>query len=107
MQELHIKRVATHDDPELCSGAREGGGGALTRGARLGPRNVSIWDAEGVPRGGRPHWRLRCRERSRGLSRSESVCMCGVSTRKSREIRGSPLRPITGTAAQGRLRPHA
>jgi hypothetical protein len=33
--------------------------------------------------------------------------MRGVSLRENREVSCSPVRPITGRAAQGRPRPHA
>jgi hypothetical protein len=32
MEEPYVEGVATHDDPELCAGAREGVGEALARG---------------------------------------------------------------------------
>lgn len=48
MEELYVEGLATHDGPESCIGAREGGGEALT-GVRAGraiePRNSVI----GVP----------------------------------------------------------
>jgi hypothetical protein len=38
-------------------------------------------------------------------ARSENLCMYGVSMRENREIPRSPIRPITGRAAQARPRP--
>ena len=40
-------------------------------------------------------------------ARSENLCMYGISMRENREIPRSPVRVITGRAAQGRPRPYA
>ena len=62
MEEPHIEGLATHDDPESCAGAREGGGEALT-GARVGwaiePRNQRLRGADAVETSGRQHRRRR------------------------------------------------
>jgi hypothetical protein len=47
------------------------------------------------------------RELSVGPAWSKNPCMRGISMRENREIPCSPVRVITGQAAQGRLRPHA
>jgi hypothetical protein len=42
MEESHVEGVAIHDDPEPCTGAREGAGEAWDRGRRgpgIEPRN--------------------------------------------------------------------
>jgi RNA-directed DNA polymerase len=104
MKESHIEGVATHDDPESCAGAREGGGEALT-GARAGqvtePRNVQSMGADAVKRGGRQHVGHRQREMPAGPARSKTLCTCGISARENREICG-PLGAMVRRAASGR-----
>jgi len=110
MKELYIEGVATHDDPESCVGARKDAGEALT-GARAGraiePRNHRVRDVDAVYGSGRQHRQWRYRESLSGPARSETPCMYGTSMRENREIPGSPVRVITGRAAQERPRPHA
>ncbi len=47
------------------------------------------------------------RELSVDPARSKNLCMHGISMRENREVPRSPDPPITGGAAQGRLRPQA
>jgi hypothetical protein len=110
MEELYAEGLATHGDPESCVVAREGGGEALT-GARAGqaiePRNHRVRGADAVYECGRQHRRWRYREPLVGPARSETLRMYGTSMRENREVPRSPVRLITGRAAQGRPRPHA
>ncbi len=110
MEELYIEGVATHDDPEPCVGAREGVGEASV-GARAGqaiePRNHRVRGADVVYGNGRQHRQQRYRELLAGPARSETLCMYGTFMRENREVPRSPVRVITGRAAQGRPRPHA
>lgn len=104
MKAPYVEGVAIHDDPESCSGAREGVVEALT-GARTGwvlSREIRhfgtptpLTEAEGntdgaesarsspVPRGRRPH------------------CMFGTSLRENREISRAHTLMVTW-AASGR-----
>jgi len=110
MRELYIEGVAIHGGLESCVGVREGAGEALTE-VRAGwasePRNHHVRGADAVSRGGRPHRWQRYRELSANPARSENPCMYGVSMRENREIPRSPVRLISGRAAQGRLRSQA
>ena len=110
MEELYTEGVATHGDPESCVVAHEGGGEALT-GARAGraiePRNHRVRDVDAVYGSGSQHHQWRYREPLAGPALSETPCMYGTSMRENREIPGSPVRVITGRAAQERPRPHA
>ena len=110
MEELYIEGLANHDDPESCVGVREGAGEALT-GARAGraiePRNHRVRGADAVYGSGRQHCQQRYRELLVGPAWSETPCMYGTSMRENREVPRSPVRVITGRAAQGRPRPYA
>ena len=110
MRELYIEGVAIHGGPESCVGVREGAGEALT-GVRAGwaiePRNHLVRGADAVSRGGRRCRRQRYRELPAGPARSENPCMYGISMRENREIPRSPVRLISGRAAQARPRPYA
>jgi RNA-directed DNA polymerase len=110
MRELYIEGVAIRGGPESCVGVRKGGGEALT-GVRAGwaiePRNHLVRGADAVSSGGRPHRRQRYRELPLDPARSENLCMYGVSMRENREIPRSPVRVISGRAAQERPRPYA
>ena len=110
MEELYVEGLATHGGPESCVGVREGAGEALT-GARAGraiePRNHRVRGADAVSEGGRQHRRRRYRELLAGPARSENQGMYGTSMRENREIPCSPVRLITGRAAQGTLRRYA
>ncbi len=110
MRTLYIEGLATHDDPESCVGGRKGAGEALTgvhAGQAIEPRNCLVRGADAVTKSGRRDCWWRYREPSVDPARSKTLCMRGVSMRENREIPGSPVRPITVTAAQGRLRPDA
>lgn len=110
MKESNIEGVATHGVPESCAGVREGDGEALT-GARAGraiePRNQRVRGADAVNQCGRPHRRQRYRKLPADPARSKNLCMYGISMRENREVPHSPVRSITGRAAQGRPRPQA
>ncbi len=110
MQTLYIEGLATHGGPESCVVAREGDGEALT-GVRAGqaiePRNNLVRGADAVSRRGRQHRRQRYRKLAADPARSGNLCMHGISMCENREISRSPVPPITGQDAQGRLRPHA
>ena len=110
MEELYTEGVAIHGDPESCVVAREGRGEALT-GARAGraiePRNHRVRGADVVYGNGRQHCQQRYRELLVGPARSENQGMHGTSMRENREVSCSPVRLITGRAAQGRSRPYA
>ena len=56
---------------------------------------------------GRQHRQQRYRESLADPARSENLCMHGTSLRENREIPRSPVRPVTGRAAQGRPGPYA
>jgi hypothetical protein len=110
MEEPYTEGVATHGDPESCGVVRKDGGEALT-GARAGraiePRNQGNRGAQAV---NYVEGNIGCganREPQLGPARSENLCMYGTSMRENREIPPSPVRPITGRAAQGRPRPQA
>src|ERR687891_1635955 len=110
MRELYIEGIATHDDPEPCVGVRKGVGEALV-GAHVGraiePRKNLSPGCRRLQIGGRQHRRQRYRELPPGPVRSKNPCMRGISMRENREVPCSPLRLVTGGAAQERLRPHA
>ena len=110
MEELYIEGVAIHGDPESCVGVREGRGEALT-GARAG----QVLSRE-IKQIGMPTWsttsegntaRSAIRELRGDPARSETLCMYGTSMRENREVPRSPVRVITGRAAQERPRPYA
>jgi hypothetical protein len=110
MRELYVEGVATHDGPESCVGVREGDGEALT-GVRVGraiePRNNHNRGADAVQGSGRQHRRQRSRELPPDPARSKNLSMRGISMHENREIPRSPIRLITGRAAQERLMSHA
>jgi RNA-directed DNA polymerase len=94
MRTLYIEDLASHDDPESCAVAREGGGEALTgvrAGSAIEPRNQGFRGADVVKRGGRQHRRSRYREWPADPARSKNRCMHGVSRRENREIPRSPV----------------
>ena len=107
MKELYIEGVATHDGPESCVVVREGGGEALT-GVRAGraiePRNQGVRGADAVKQAEGNIAGGAMREPPADPARSETLCMHGISMRENREIPRSPVRLMTGRAAQGRPR---
>ena len=110
MEELCIEGLANHDDREPCVGAREGAGEASVA-ARAGQAIEPRITESGAPtlstEAGRQHCQWRYRELLAGPARSETLCMYGTSMRENREIPRSPVRVISGRAAQGRPRPYA
>ena len=89
MRTLCIEDVASHDDPESCADAREGGGEALAgvrAGSAIEPRNQEIRGADAVTCRGRQHRWSRYREWPADPARSKNRCMHGVSRRENREI---------------------
>jgi hypothetical protein len=110
MEEPYIEGVATHDDREPCVGARKGAGEA-SAAARMGraiePRNHSLRGADAVVGAEGNIVSSAIRELLADPARSENLCTYGTSMRENREVPSSPVRPITGQAAQGRPRPHA
>ena len=110
MKEPYVEGVATHDDRKPCVGAGKGAGEASVA-ARMGraiePRNHSLRGADAVV-GAEGHTvDSAIRELPAGRVRSENPCTCGTSMHENREIPFSPVRPITGRAAQERPWPHA
>jgi hypothetical protein len=110
MRESYIEGVASHDGPELCVGDPRGRSEALA-GVRAGqaiePRNAS---SSGVPtllvvRKATPP--AASSQAAEDPARSENHGMYGNSMRENREIPCSPVRLITGQAAQGTLRRQA
>ena len=110
MGELYVEGLANHDGPESCIVVREGGREALT-GVRAGQVLSRVITESGAPtlstEAGRQHCQWRYRELLAGPARSETLCMYGTSMRENREIPRSPVRVISGRAAQGRPRPYA
>jgi len=109
MKESYIEGLANHDDREPCVGVREGvceASVAARAGRAMEPRNHWIRGADVVHENGRPHRQQRFRELLTDPARSENHCMYGTSLRENREISCSPVRVITGRAAQERPRPH-
>ena len=110
MEELYIEGLANHDDPghalllarvtaKRWTGARAG--------RAIEPRNHRVRGADMVYGNGRQHCQQRYRELLAGPARSEIHGMHGTSMRENREVSCSPVRLITGRAAQGRPRPYA
>jgi hypothetical protein len=110
MEELCIEGLANHDDREPCVGAREGAGEAsvaVRAGQAIEPRNHRVRGADAVYEAGRQHRQRRYRESLAGSARSETLRMYGTSMRENREVPRSPVRPVTGRAAQGTPRRYA
>lgn len=110
MRELHIEGVAIHGDPESCVGVREGDGEALTGAVQAGllSREIKEFGVPTLLTETEGHIVVSAtRELSTDPARSENQGMHGISMRENREIPHSPVRLITGRAAQGRLRPQA
>jgi hypothetical protein len=102
MKESYVEGLATHNGPESCGAAREGGDEALT-GGRAGRvfsrvRNV-LRDADAVGGCGRQHPGRQYREALRNPARSQTPCTYGSISPGSREI---PCPPGAGWLA-GRI----
>ena len=94
MKESYVEGLATHDGPESCADAREGGGEALTgvrAGRVLSRESKSLRGADAVGGGGRPHRQRRYREALLDPARSETPCTYGNTSRGSREIPSPPV----------------
>jgi hypothetical protein len=101
MKESYVEGVATHDGPESCAVAREGGGEALTgvrAGRVLSRERRTLRGADAVEEGGRQHPGRRYREALRDPARSETPCTYGNTTLGNREIPSSPA--MDGTAGR-------
>ena len=93
MKESYVEGLATHDGPESCADACEGGGEALTgvrAGRVLSRERDSLRGADPVGEWGRPHWQRRYREALADPARSETPCTCGNTSLGNREIPWSP-----------------
>ena len=102
MKESYGEGVASHTGPESCAGVREGEREALTgegAGRVLSRERTSLWDADAVEEGGRPHPGRRYRETPRSPARSETPSMSGHTSGENRE---SPWLPVADGAA-GRI----
>jgi len=110
MEELYVEGLANHDGREPCAGAREGAGEAsvaVRAGRAIEPRNQRVRGADAVYEAGRQHCQQRYRELLAGPARSENQGMYGTFMRENREVPRSPVRPVTGRAAQGTPRRYA
>jgi len=102
MKESHGEGGATHTGPESCVSARKGGGEALTgewAGRVFSRERTSLWDADAVEEGGRPHPARRYRQTRWSPARSETPSMPGHTSRENRE---SPWSPV-GDGPAGRV----
>jgi len=102
MKESYVEGLATHNGPESCGAAREGGVEAWT-GERAGRvfsrvRNL-LWEADAVGESGRLHRVHRHGEVHRGPARSETPCTYGNTSPGNREI---PC-PPGAASASGRV----
>jgi RNA-directed DNA polymerase len=93
MKESHECEVATHNGPESCGAAREGGVEALTReraGRVFSRVRTILRDADAVGESGRPHLVHRYRELQRSPARSQTPCTYGSTSLGNREIPSLP-----------------
>ena len=92
MKESYVERLATHNGPESCGAAREGGDEAWTgeRAGRVFSRVIQLRDADAVRRSGRQQLGRRYREASRNPARSETPRTHGSTLHENREIPGLP-----------------
>lgn len=89
MKEPHTEGLASHSDPESCTGARKAVGEALTgahTGGVLSRENMQHLGADAVAWRGRQHIRTHNGEVTDDLARSKTSSMCGNSMRENREI---------------------
>ena len=102
MKESYVKEIATHNGPESCGAAREGGVEALTgeRAGRVFSRERNLLrDADAVGESGRHHRVHRYREVRRSPARSETPCTYGSTSHGNREIPCPPKAAV----ARGRV----
>ena len=89
MKESYVEGLATHNGPESCGAAREGGVEAWT-GERMGRvfRRVRtlLRDADAVGESGRQHPVHRYREVPQSPARSETPCTYRSTSYGNREI---------------------
>jgi hypothetical protein len=94
MKESHVEGLASHDDPESCTGAREGTGEALTgacTGGAIELRNVhpafgqALRGADAVSVGGRRYRLSRFGERRTSPAQSKTSGMYRHISHGSRE----------------------
>jgi hypothetical protein len=98
MKESCVEGLATHNGPESCGAAREGGVEAWTgeRAGRVLSRvRTLLRDADAVGESGRLHPVHRHREVYWGPARSETPCTYGSTSHGNREI---PCPPGAETA---------
>jgi RNA-directed DNA polymerase len=102
MKESYGEDLASHTDPESCTGARKGGREALTgawAGGLWSREILSVRGADAVPVSGRPHLRLRHGKKSEDLARSKTPSMLRNTSRENREVPCLPVR--NGTTGRG------
>jgi hypothetical protein len=93
MKESYECEVATHNGPESCGAAREGGVEALTRecaGRVFSRVSQTLRDADAVGESGRPHRVHRNREVYQSPARSETPCTYVDTSLGNREIPSWP-----------------
>jgi len=101
MKESYVEGLATHDGPESCVIAREGGGEALTgvrAGRVLSRESTALRGADAVEEGGRQYPGRRYREALGDPARSETPCTYGNTSHGNREIPSPPA--VDGTAGR-------
>jgi hypothetical protein len=94
MRTLCIEGIASHDNPESCTSAREGRSEALTgahAGTDIEPRNHIDRGADAVHFGGRQNGMVRHRKHHHGPARSKTRSMREISMRENREIPWLPV----------------
>ena len=93
MKESYVEGLATHDGPEPCAAAREGGYEALVgerAGRVLSRERNTLRGADAVGGGGRQDPERRYREALRDLARSETPSTYGSTSPGNREIPSFP-----------------
>lgn len=101
MKESYVEGLATHDGPEPCAVAREGGGEAsvgVRAGRVLSRESDSHRGADAVGGGGRQHPLRRHREALRDPARSETPSTYGNTSHGNREVPSPPA--VDGTAGR-------
>ena len=102
MKESYVEGLATHDGPEPCAVAREGGGEAsvgVRAGRVLSRESDSLRGADAVGGGGRQHPGRRYREAHRDPARSETPpSTYGNTSLGNREIPPPPT--VDGAAGR-------